>query len=82
MLIDLKSYLCTKAIKSAALPEPSQTTTGTGGTSVTYSNTALIVFVPPSITRQTTGVLEWVTERKFKRKIQIKFFKLKTRSIF
>lgn len=53
-----KSYLCTKAIKSAALPEPSHTTTGTGGTSVTYSNTALIVFVPPSITRQTTGVLE------------------------
>lgn len=46
-----------KAIKSAALPEPSHTTTGTGGVSVTYSNTALIVWVPPSITRQTTGVL-------------------------
>lgn len=55
------TYLCTKAIKSAALPDPSHTTTGTGGVSVTYSKTARIVFMPPSITRQTTGVLEWVT---------------------
>lgn len=46
-----------KAIRSAALPEPSHTTTGTGGVSVTYSNTAFIVWVPPSITKQTTGVL-------------------------
>lgn len=50
-------YLCVKAIKSAALPEPSHTTTGTGGVSETYSNTALMVWVPPSITKQTTGVL-------------------------
>lgn len=43
---------------SAARPEPSHTTTGTGGVSVTYSSTARIVFIPPSITKQTTGVLE------------------------
>ena len=55
------THLCTNAIKSAARPEPSHTTTGTGGVSVTYSNTARIVFVPPSITKHTTGVLEWVT---------------------
>lgn len=36
---------------------------GTGGESVTYSRTARIVFVPPSITKQTTGVLEWVTKK-------------------
>lgn len=36
-------YLCVKANRSAALPEPSHITTGTGGVSVTYSNTALIV---------------------------------------
>jgi hypothetical protein len=54
-----------KAIKSAALPEPSQTTIGTGGSSVTYSRTALIVFVPPSITKQTMGMGLWVTA-KFK----------------
>lgn len=54
-------YLHMKAIKSAALPEPSHTTTGTGGSSVTYSNTALIVLVPPSITRQTIGMGLWVT---------------------
>lgn len=33
------------------------------GVSVTYSKTALIVLVPPSITKHTTGVLEWVTEK-------------------
>lgn len=49
---------------SAARPEPSHTTTGTGGVSVTYSSTARIVFIPPSITKQTTGVLEWVTEKR------------------
>ena len=38
-------------MRSAALPVPSQTTTGTGGVSVTYSRTARIVLVPPSITR-------------------------------
>lgn len=48
-------------MRSAARPDPSQTTTGTGGVSVTYSKTALIVFVPPSMTRHTTGVLECVT---------------------
>lgn len=48
--------LCIKAMRSAARPEPSQTTTGTGGSSVTYSNTALIVLVPPSITKQTRGI--------------------------
>lgn len=58
------AYLCTKAIKSAARPEPSHTTTGTGGVSVTYSNTDLIVFMPPSITKQTTGVQECVTVTK------------------
>lgn len=51
-----------KAIRSAARPEPSQTTTGTGGSSVTYSNTARIVFVPPSITNATTGMLLCVSE--------------------
>lgn len=45
------------AMISAALPEPSQTTTGTGGSSVTYSKTDRIVFVPPSITKATTGIL-------------------------
>jgi len=50
-------YLCIKAIRSAARPEPSQTTTGTGGSSVTYSKTARIVLVPPSITNATTGML-------------------------
>lgn len=62
--MNLNNYLCVNAIRSAALPEPSQTTTGTGGLSVTYSRTALIVFVPPSITRQTTGILLWVSEIK------------------
>lgn len=33
------------------------------GVSVTYSKTALIVLVPPSITKHTTGVLEWVTAK-------------------
>lgn len=54
------AYLCINARRSAARPEPSHTTTGTGGVSVTYSNTDLIVLVPPSITKQTTGVLQWV----------------------
>ena len=45
------TYLCANAMRSAALPVPSQTTTGTGGVSVTYSRTARIVLVPPSITR-------------------------------
>lgn len=58
------SYLHIKAMRSAALPEPSQTTTGTGGSSVTYSSTALIVFAPPSITKQTIGMGLWVTEKK------------------
>lgn len=53
----METYLCIKAMRSAALPDPSHTTTGTGGLSVTYSRTARIVLVPPSITRQTTGVL-------------------------
>lgn len=44
------------AIKSAARPEPSQTTIGTGGSSVTYSNTARIVLVPPSMTKHTIGM--------------------------
>lgn len=51
------NYLCMKAMRSAARPEPSQTTTGTGGSSVTYSRTARIVFVPPSMTSATTGIL-------------------------
>lgn len=42
---------------SAARPVPSQTTTGTGGSSVTYSRTDLTVLVPPSITNATTGML-------------------------
>ena len=51
-----KTYLCAKAKRSAARPVPSHTTTGTGGVAVTYSNTARIVFVPPSITKHTIGV--------------------------
>lgn len=51
-----------KAIKSAARPDPSQTTIGTGGSSVTYSKTALIVLVPPSMTKQTIGMGLWVTK--------------------
>lgn len=58
----LGPYLCTNAMRSAARPDPSQTTTGTGGVSVTYSKTARIVFVPPSMTKHTTGVLECVTK--------------------
>jgi len=58
-----RHYLCIKAIKSAARPEPSQTTTGTGGSSVTYSKTARIVFVPPSITNATTGMLLCVSKK-------------------
>lgn len=41
---------------SAALPVPSHTITGTGGESVTYSRTCLMVWGPPSITTHTTGV--------------------------
>lgn len=55
-------------MRSAARPEPSHTTTGTGGSSVTYSSTARMVFVPPSITRHTNGI-EWVTENVFLFKI-------------
>lgn len=44
-------------MRSAARPLPAQTMTGTGGLSVTYSNTALIVFIPPSSTTQTIGIL-------------------------
>ena len=43
-------------MRSAARPVPSQTTSGTGGVAVTYSNIARILCVPPSITRQTNGV--------------------------
>ena len=50
------SHLHTKARMSAARPVPSHTMTGTGGESVTYSNTWRIVWGPPSITTQTTGV--------------------------
>lgn len=59
------SYLCIKAMRSAARPDPSQTTTGTGGTSVTYSKTDRIVFVPPSITNATTGMLLCVSVINF-----------------
>lgn len=52
-------------MRSAARPEPSQTTTGTGGTSVTYSKTDRIVFVPPSMTNATTGILLCVSNKKF-----------------
>lgn len=52
-------------MRSAARPEPSQTTTGTGGTSVTYSKTDRIVFVPPSMTNATTGILLCVSNEKF-----------------
>lgn len=45
-------------MRSATRPEPSQTTTGTGGSSVTYSKTERIVFVPPSITNATMGILQ------------------------
>ena len=48
------TYLCANAIRSAALPVPSQTTTGTGGVSVTYSRTARMVLVPPSMTSNHT----------------------------
>lgn len=52
-----------KAMMSAARPEPSHTTTGTGGSSVTYSRTDLMVLVPPSMTRATTGMLLCVSKR-------------------
>lgn len=48
-------YLCVNANRSAALPLPSHTTTGTGGESVTYSNTERIVLAPPSNTTHITG---------------------------
>ena len=41
-------------------------TTGTGGVAVTYSRTARMVLVPPSITRQTIGV-ENPAEKKQKK---------------
>ena len=50
-----RQYLCVKASRSAARPLPSQTTTGTGGVSVTYSSTDLIVLAPPSSTTHMTG---------------------------
>lgn len=57
-------YLCINAMRSAARPEPSQTTTGTGGLSVTYSKTERIVFVPPSMTNATTGILLCTSKNK------------------
>ena len=45
-------------------------TTGTGGVAVTYSRTARMVFVPPSITRQTIGV-ENPAEKKQKKIIEL-----------
>lgn len=74
----IEIYLWTNAMRSAARPEPSQTTTGTGGVSVTYSKTARIVFVPPSMTRHTTGVLECVTEKK----MQINIKRTETKKSF
>lgn len=53
-----------KAIRSAARPDPSKTTTGTGGSSVTYSSTERIVCVPPSIINATTGILLCVSVDK------------------
>ena len=47
--------LCTNASRSAALPVPSNTTTGTGGTLVTYSRTRHGTPGPPSTTTHTTG---------------------------
>ncbi len=52
-------YLYVNAIKSAALPLPSQTTTGTGGLSWTFTRTLCMVLVPPSITKQTNGIVWW-----------------------
>ena len=60
------THLWQKAKRSAALPVPSHTTTGTGGDAVTYSRTALIVFVPPSITKQTNGVENPAVEKNVK----------------
>ena len=48
-------YLCAKDRTSEARPLPSQTTTGTGGSSRRYSRTMEITFGPPSTTRPTTG---------------------------
>lgn len=69
--MNFNTHLCTKAIISAARPDPSQTTTGTGGVSVTYSKTARIVLVPPSMTKQTTGVLECVTAMRAQKLVRI-----------
>ena len=52
--------LYANAIKSAARPDPSHTTTGTGGESVTYSSTERIVCIPPSITTHTKGMEQCV----------------------
>lgn len=49
------AYLCPKAKMSEALPLPSQTTTGTGGVSLRYSNTMEMTLGPPSTMRATTG---------------------------
>lgn len=48
-------YLCAKDRMSEARPLPSQTTTGTGGSSRRYSRTMETTFGPPSTTRPTTG---------------------------
>lgn len=48
-------YLCAKDKMSEARPLPSQTTTGTGGSSLRYSRTIDTTLGPPSTTRPTTG---------------------------
>lgn len=48
-------YLCAKEIMSEALPLPSHTTTGTGGSSLRLSRTMEITLGPPSKIRQTRG---------------------------
>lgn len=47
--------LCMKAMRSAALPVPSHTTTGTAGFSFRYSHTVRISFGPPSTSSPTKG---------------------------
>lgn len=48
-------YLCAKEMMSAARPLPSQTTTGTGGSSLRLSSMMEITLGPPSRIRHTTG---------------------------
>lgn len=55
--------LCTKVMRSAALPDPSSTNTGTGGTLLTYSSTVDTIVGPPSTTTQTTGT-PWFSPTK------------------